>query len=161
MQVVKDTVVTFHYSLKLEDGNTLESSAGGEPLSYLHGSGNVIPGLEKGLEGKSAADEEFVVTVTPVEGYGEYNPQLQMRLPIKNLKSQGKLVANTMAVIETEEGPRQVMVIKVGRFHADVDANHPLSGQTLIFEINIEEVREATAEELEHGHVHGAGGHQH
>jgi len=161
MQVTKDHVVTFHYTLKLEDGSTLESSVDKEPLVYLHGTGNIIPGLEKGLEGKSAEDEEFSITVAPAEAYGEYNPELQMRLPIKNLKSQGKLTANTMAVIETEEGPRQVMVIKVGRFHADVDANHPLSGQTLVFEINIEDIREATAEELEHGHVHGPGGHQH
>ncbi|MCF6264443.1 MAG: peptidylprolyl isomerase [Xanthomonadales bacterium] len=161
MQVAKDRVVTLHYRLKLEDGSTLESSEGKEPLVYLHGTGNIIAGLEKGLEGKTAEDDEVSITVTPAEAYGEYNPELQMRMPIKNLKSQGKLKANTMAVIETEEGPRQVMVIKVGRFHADVDANHPLSGQTLVFEVNIDSVREASAEEIEHGHVHGPGGHQH
>ncbi|MCF6226064.1 MAG: peptidylprolyl isomerase [Xanthomonadales bacterium] len=161
MQVAKDRVVTLHYTLKLEDGSTLESSEGKEPLVYLHGMGNIIPGLEKGLEGKTAEDDEVSITVTPAEAYGEYNPELQMRMPIKNIKSQGKLKANTMAIIETEKGQRQVMVIKVGRFHADVDANHPLSGQTLVFEVNIDSVREASAEEIEHGHVHGPGGHQH
>ncbi len=161
MQVAKDRVVTLHYTLKLEDGSTLESSEGKEPLVYLHGTGNIIPGLEKGLEGKTAEDDEVSITVTPAEAYGEYNPELQMRMPIKNIKSQGKLKANTMAIIETEEGQRQVMVIKVGRFHADVDANHPLSGQTLVFEVNIDSVREASTEEIEHGHVHGPGGHQH
>ncbi len=160
MQVTNDKVISFHYSLKLADETPLESSENSEPLVYLHGKANIIPGLEKGLEGKSIGDE-FSVTVTPAEAYGEYNPQLQMRLPIKNLHAQGKLQANTLAIVQTEDGPRQVRVIKVGRFHADVDANHPLAGQTLTFDGKIEDIRDATEEELEHGHAHGPGGHQH
>ncbi len=160
MQVTNDKVVSFHYSLKLADQTQLESSENSDPMVYLHGKANIIPGLEKGLEGKSAGDE-FSITVAPAEAYGEYNPQLQMRLPIKNLKAQGKLQVNTLAVVQTDDGPRQVRVIKIGRFHADVDANHPLAGQTLTFDGKVEDIRDATDEELEHGHAHGPGGHQH
>ena len=160
MQVINDKVVSFHYSLKLADDTPLENSENSDPLVYLHGKANIVPGLEKGLEGKSIGDG-FSVTVNPAEGYGEYNPQLQMRMPIKNLQTKGKLKANTLAIVQTDDGPRQVRVTKVGRFHADVDANHPLAGQTLVFDGKIEDIRDATEEELMHGHAHGPGGHQH
>ena len=160
MNIADNTVVSFHYTLKNTQGATLESSHEGDPLSYLHGSGNIIPGLENALAGRTQGDE-FSVTVEPAEAYGEINQQLITRLPIKYLKSAGKLRAGTMAVVETQQGLRQVQVLKVGRFHADVDANHPLAGQALTFEVKVIEVREASAEEIAHGHVHGPGGHHH
>lgn len=160
MQVVANKVVTFHYTLRDADGAEMESSRGGEPLVYLHGHENIVPGLEKALEGKAAGDT-LNVTVSPAEGYGERRQDLEMRVSTKHLVWEGKLAAGSQAYLRTEHGPRVVTVLKPGKFMVDIDANHPLAGQTLVFDVEITEVRDALAEEIEHGHVHGPGGHHH
>lgn len=164
MQISKDKVVTFHYRLSNEKGKELETSHGEDPVAYLHGHGNIISGLEKGLEGKSSEDV-LTVKVEPKDGYGLRNEGATQRVPIKHLvgdkKQNSKLKPGAVVAINTEEGPRQVVVIKAGKFNVDVDTNHPLAGQVLSFDIEIQSVREATDEELEHGHAHGVGGHQH
>ncbi len=164
MQISKDTVVTFHYRLKDQDGNELESSHGHDPMAYLHGHGNIISGLEKGMEGQSA-DATFTVTVEPKDAYGERQEGAVQRVPIKHLhgdkKQNAKLKPGTVVAINTEDGQKQVVVVKAGKFNVDVDTNHPLAGKTLTFEIDVESVREASDEELAHGHAHGVGGHHH
>lgn len=156
----KDKVVQFHYTLKRADGSVIEDSRKGEPMAYLHGAGNIIPGLEKALAGKNAGDTLDVV-VTPDEGYGERRDGMTQRIPAKYLKHAGKLRPGMVVNVNTEEGPRSVTVIKVGLKTVDVDGNHPLAGETLHFSIDIVDVRDATAEEKSHGHAHGPGGHHH
>lgn len=160
MQIEKDRVASFHYELSDADGQAIEKSPDGQPMHYLHGANNIIPGLEDALEGRTAGDE-FEVTVEPAEAYGEYNPGNVHRIPLKRLQGAGQLQPGQLLQLQTEQGPMQVQVKKVGRFNVDVDANHPLAGQTLTFRVSVAEVREAAAEELEHGHAHGPGGHQH
>jgi FKBP-type peptidyl-prolyl cis-trans isomerase SlyD len=155
-----ETVVTFHYTLKDESGTELETSRGGDPTAYLHGANNIIPGLESAMTGRGSGDT-FSATVSPEEGYGLRNPDKVQRVPIKHLSFKGKLRPGTNVQLNTGEGMRAVTVIKAGRHTADIDTNHPLAGQTLVFDIEIMETRSATAEELSHGHVHGPGGHQH
>lgn len=160
MQVAAQKVVIFHYTLSDTSGNQMESSRDGEPLAYLHGADNIVPGLEKALEGKTAGDK-LVVTVEPAEGYGERRDDLLIRVSSKHLVYEGKLEEGTQAFLRTEHGPRVVTVLKPGKFMVDIDANHPLAGTTLVFDVEITEVRDPLPEELEHGHVHGPGGHHH
>jgi FKBP-type peptidyl-prolyl cis-trans isomerase SlyD len=160
MQIAKDTVVTFHYMLTEQGGDFRENSRDEEPVAYLYGHDNVLPGLESAMLGKQAGDA-VSVTLTPELAYGLRNPELQQRMSIKHLKFNGKLKAGDIAWVETQEGPRQVTVIKPGKFMAEVDTNHPLSGKTLTFDIEIMSVRVATEEEIAHGHAHGDGGHHH
>lgn len=160
MQIAKDTVASFHYILREEGGSFSEDSRGDHPVAYLHGHDNILPGLEAVLLGKQAGDK-VSVTLAPEQAYGVRNPQLQQRLSIKHLKYTGKLTAGDIAWIETEEGPRQVTVVKPGKFMAEVDTNHPLAGKTLTFEVEIVDVRAATEDEVAHGHAHGEGGHHH
>lgn len=160
MEISADSVVTFHYTLRNSEGDELESSRGGEPTAYLHGGRNVIAGLEKAMTGRSAGDV-FTATVEPAEAYGERHPERVQRVPMKHVIHKGKLRAGDTVQLNTSKGRRAVTVIKAGRHSADVDTNHPLAGQTLSFDIEIVEVRAATAEELSHGHAHGPGGHAH
>lgn len=167
MQITKDTVVTFHYRLKNEEGVEMESSQGSEPIAYLHGHGSIISGIEKGLEGKEVSDsgETFELVVAPKDAYGERQENAIQRVPIKHLhgdkKSLAKLKVGDIVAINTEDGAKQAVVVKPGKFNVDLDTNHPLAGKTLTFEIQVESVRAATAEELSHGHAHGVGGHHH
>lgn len=164
MIIDKDKVVSFHYRLTEENGQEIENSYDGEPVLFLQGHKNIVAGLEKAMEGKQAGDK-FSATVAPAEGYGERNEANQQRIPIKHLhgdkKSKAKLRPGMVVSVETEQGPRQVTVVKAGKFNVDVDSNHPLAGRTLVFEVEVVDVREATAEETSHGHAHGVGGHQH
>ena len=160
MSIAKDTVVQFHYTLKNDRGEQIESTVGAEPMAYLHGHGNIISGLEKALEGKSAGDA-LTVTVEPKDGYGERTETELQRIPLKHLQGARKWKPGMMAVVETDKGYRQVTLVKVGKFNADVDTNHPLAGMTLTFDVEIVEVRDATEEEKAHGHAHGVGGHHH
>jgi FKBP-type peptidyl-prolyl cis-trans isomerase SlyD len=160
MAITKDTVVQFHYTLKDADGTVIESSFGNEPMAYLHGHGNIIPGLEEAMEGKEA-NTEFTVTVPAEKAYGQRDEAAIQRVPAKHLQGAKKWKKGMVAHVETEQGQRQVTVIKVGKFMVDVDANHPFAGKELTFEVKVEEVRVATAEEIQHGHAHGIGGHQH
>ena len=155
-----DKVVTFHYSLRDEDNSLIESSEGKEPVIYMHGHANIVPGLEQQMDGKQRGDK-FSATVPPEGAYGLHDPNAVQRVPIKHLQSAGKLVAGQMVAVNTREGARHARVVKVGHFNVDLDLNHPLAGKTLVFDIEIVDVRAATPEELEHGHAHGPGGHGH
>lgn len=160
MQISKNAVVSFHYSLKNAQGEELENNRGENPTLYLHGANNIIPGLEKAMEGRSAGDS-FEIDLTPTEAYGERREDMAQRVPAKYLKHEGKLRPGQTVRINTDKGMRSATVIKVGKFSVDVDMNHPLAGQQLHFSIEIADVRQATAEEVQHGHAHGVGGHQH
>jgi FKBP-type peptidyl-prolyl cis-trans isomerase SlyD len=160
MIITSDKAVSFHYTLRNSEGEQLESSKDKEPLSYLHGAGNIIPGLENALEGKSIGDQ-FEATIPPAEAYGERTDASIQRIASKYLKNPRKLEPGQIVVLQTKQGPTQVTVVKVGRFNVDVDTSHPLAGQTLTFEVEITEVRDATEEELQHGHIHGPGGVEH
>lgn len=160
MNIENNKVVSFHYTLTNEKGETVESSRDREPMAYLHGAGNIIPGLEKALVGKMTGDQ-FEVTVQPNEAYGERKENGVQRIPAKHFKQAHSLQKGQRLVLQTKQGPVQVTVVKVGRFNIDVDTNHPLAGQALTFDVEVTEVRDATAEEISHGHVHGPGGAHH
>ncbi len=156
----KDKVVTFHYTLKNAAGEQMESSRDKDPMTYLHGANNIIAGLEKAMEGHAVKDE-FSVTVEPEEAYGLRNEANVQRVSLKRLKGIGKLSPGQVLNLQTNKGPVQVTVLKVGRFNIDVDGNHPLAGKSLTFDVEITDIRDASEEELTHRHVHGPGGHHH
>ena len=131
----------------------------GEPLAILFGRGQIIPGLEKAMDGHEAGDS-FKAAVTAADAYGERRDGLTQRIPKKHFGEQ-KLAPGMQVVLQTNFGPRAVTIQKVGMSVVDVDLNHPMAGKDLDFDIEIVEVREASAEELAHGHVHGEGGHHH
>ncbi|QEM81109.1 MULTISPECIES: FKBP-type peptidyl-prolyl cis-trans isomerase [Halomonas] len=160
MQIAQNSVVAFHYTLTNDAGEVLDSSEGREPLTYLHGAGNIIPGLEKELEGKSTGDK-LVAKVAPAEGYGEVQDQLVQEVPRDAFQGVDNIEAGMQFQAQTQGGPLMVTVTKVEGDTVTVDGNHPLAGQTLNFDVEITDVREASQEEIEHGHVHGEGGHQH
>lgn len=160
MQIAKDVVVSIHYTLKNDAGETLDSSAGGEPLAYLQGNGNLIAGLENALEGKQAGDK-LSVKILPTDGYGEYDKALVQQVPRRSFKGVGNLQVGMQFQVSSPQGPRAVTVTKVVGDMVTVDGNHPLAGQNLNFDVEVTDVRAATDEELAHGHVHGPGGHHH
>ncbi|MBN7770978.1 peptidylprolyl isomerase [Marinobacter daepoensis] len=160
MPVEKNQVVLFHYSVSDEQGKEVENSRSGEPNAYLHGHGGIIRGLEEALEGREAGDT-FSVTVSPDKAYGARRQDAVQRVPIKHLMGAKRWKPGMIAQVQTEQGPRHVVVVKVGHKFADVDTNHPMAGKTLTFDIEIIEVRAADADEIAHGHVHGPGGHHH
>jgi FKBP-type peptidyl-prolyl cis-trans isomerase SlyD len=152
--------VSFHYTLSNAQGEELESTRDRQPMTYLHGARNIIPGLEKALVGKVTGDR-FQVTIEPADAYGERKPGNIQRIPAKHFRDAKRLEPGQLVSIRTRRGPMQASVVKVGRFNVDVDANHPLSGQSLTFDVEVTAIRDATGEEISHGHVHGAGGVQH
>jgi FKBP-type peptidyl-prolyl cis-trans isomerase SlyD len=160
MKIEKDRVVRFHYAVAETGQASVENSKdGGQPLAILFGHGNIIPGLEKAMDGREAG-ESFKATVPAADAYGEKREGLTQRVPKKHFGAQ-KLEAGMQVVLQTNFGPRAVTIEKVGMSVVDVDLNHPMAGKDLDFDIEIVEVREASAEELAHGHVHGDGGHAH
>lgn len=158
MSIRKDSVVTFHYTLKDDGGTLIDRSSQGEPLAYLHGHGNLVAGLERELEGKSTGDQ-LSVSIPPGEGYGEYSKALVQTIPRRALKGIANITVGMRLQAQTEQGPKAVTVTNVTGDLVTIDANHPLAGKNLNFDVRIEDVRDATAEELAHGHVHGPGGH--
>ena len=164
MQVTADKVVSFHYDLKDSDGAQLETSYGSDPTLYLHGHANILASLESALESKVVGDK-VSVTLTPDQGYGERKEGAVQRIPIKHLHNhaalKNKLKPGSKVLVNTQHGPWEAIVLKVGKFNVDIDSNHPLAGKTLTFDIEIVEIRDATSEELAHGHAHGVGGHHH
>lgn len=159
MNIDKNSVVRFHYTVSEQGQEPTESSEGREPLAILVGHGNIIPGLEDAMMGK-AAGERFEVEVPAAQAYGERREGLTQRVPKKHFEGQ-PLQPGMQVVLNTNFGPRAVTIEKVGMTVVDVDLNHPIAGKDLHFAIEVVEVREASAEELEHGHVHGEGGHHH
>ena len=159
MKIEKDRVVRFHYTVSEVGQEPIESSKDRDPLAILIGHGNIIPGLEKAMDGREAG-ESFGVDVPAAEAYGEKREGLTQRVPKKHFGSQ-RLAPGMQVVLNTNFGPRAVTIEKVGMSVVDVDLNHPMAGKDLHFDVDIVDVREASAEELEHGHVHGEGGHHH
>ncbi len=154
MTIAKDRVVTLDYNLKDADGELIDSSEGGEPLVYLHGNDNIIAGLEKHLLGKSAGDE--VACVVPAkEGYGERDESLVFTVSKSDFGEGAAIEPGMQFEAHGEEGAQIVTVKTVAGDEVTVDANHPLAGEELHFTVKVVDVREATAEELAHGHVHG------
>lgn len=164
MRIEENSVVSFHYTLSEVEGEQLEASDRAHPMSYLYGHGNILAGLERAMKGKQTGDK-FQITLSPAEAYGARQENAEQRIAIKHVVTQGKrkpVLRPGMAVkINTEKGPRDVRILKVGKFNIDVDTNHPLAGLSLNFDIEIADVREATSEEISHRHVHGPGGHAH
>lgn len=155
MQIAKDKVVSIEYTLKDDQGTLLDTSEGRDPLAYLHGAGNIIPGLEQALEGKQAGDQ-LSVRIEAKDAYGERNDQLQQDVPRELFEGVDDVQAGMQFQAQTEAGVQVVTVKAVADDTVTVDANHPLAGVPLNFDVNIVEVRNAEAEELEHGHVHGS-----
>ena len=160
MKVEKDHIVQFHYQLKDDTEQLIEDSRKGEPMAYLHGHNNIFAKMETALQDKSVGDS-FAVTLAPEDAYGIRQENANQRISRKHIVNKGKLQAGMTVNVNTDKGQRQVVVSKVGKFVVDVDTNHPLAGKTLTFDIEIMDIRQATGEELSHGHAHGAGGHQH
>ncbi len=163
MQIVKNKVGFIHYELKDEQGQVLDSSAGREPLGYIQGIGNLIPGLESELEGKKIGDKISTV-IQPKDAYGEIDGNRILIVPKGNFqKNEGEpeLEAGIRVQVDSNEGPQIALVTKIEGENVTLDLNHPLAGVTLHFDVEVVNVRDAEAVELEHGHVHGPGGHQH
>lgn len=162
LKMIKDnSVVTIHYELKNSEGEVLDSSKGQEPLVYLQGAGNIIVGLEEELTGKKVGDEINAV-IPPEKGYGMPVDALIQTVP-RTAFGEGidQVTVGMRFQAETEQGPVPVVVTAMEDDTVTVDGNHPLSGQELHFKVSVSEVRDASAEEVEHGHVHGPGGHDH
>jgi FKBP-type peptidyl-prolyl cis-trans isomerase SlyD len=160
MIIGKDTVVTMDYTLTDTAGKVLDSSNGAEPLSYLHGAGNIIPGLEQAMEGKNVGDT-VKATVPPEQGYGVRREELVAPVQRKSFGGIKEIKPGMQFQANTEHGPRVVTVVSVTDDEVTIDANHELAGKTLVFDVKIVNVRAATAEEVAHGHAHGPGGHHH
>lgn len=154
MNIGEKCVVAFHYTLTNSDGETLDTSSGGEPLKYLHGASNIVPGLEKALEGKSAGDK-LKVAVKPQDAYGEVNPELVQKVPRAAFDGAPEIKPGMQFQAQGPNGQVQIITVReVAGDEVTVDANHPLAGEVLHFDIAVEDVREATEEEIAHGHVH-------
>lgn len=157
MTIADKRVVSIHYTLTNEDGQTLDTSTGRAPLTYLHGARNIIPGLETALAGKDVGDQ-LQVTVPPEEAYGEFDEELVQTVPHEAFDGVEDVKPGMQFEARSPEGGAQVVVVKeVGDEGVVIDGNHPLAGQVLHFDVTVEEVREATDEEVAHGHVHEPG----
>jgi FKBP-type peptidyl-prolyl cis-trans isomerase SlyD len=160
MQIATHTVATIDYTLTTDEGEVVDTSQGSEPLAYVHGVGGLVPGLEAALAGKRAG-EMLRVRVEPAEGYGERDESLVARVPRTQLPGGAKLEVGMQFQARGPDGTQVVTLVKLDEQAAWLDANHPLAGMALNFAVTVVAVRAATPEELEHGHVHGAGGHHH
>ena len=160
MQIEQNSVVTLHYTLKDNDGNVIDQSDDGSFL-YLHGAMNIIPGLENALAGKSAGDE-FSVSVSPEEGYGAKDPERIQEVPKEMFDNADEIKPGVQFHAQGPDGNAVVVtVIEVKDEAVVIDGNHALAGVDLNFSVTVVDVREATEEEISHGHVHGEHGHQH
>lgn len=160
MQIAENSVAAFHYTLTDDQGQVIDSSAGREPLTYLHGSGEIVPGLEKEMAGRKVGDV-FTVRVAAEEGYGVHHAELMQEVPKAAFQGVEDIHPGMQFQGRGPQGEINVTVAKVEGDTVYIDGNHPLAGQNLNFAIEVTDVRAASAEELAHGHVHGAGGHHH
>jgi len=160
MQVATNKAVTIHYTLTNQAGDVVDSSRDGEPLDYIHGIGALVSGLESELDGKSIGDS-IAVTVQPEDGDGHKTPELIQSVPKEAFQFDGDIEVGMRFQAETDHGVELVEVVAVDDETVTVDANHPLAGETLNFDVEIVAVRDATAEEVEHGHIHAEGGCSH
>ncbi len=159
LMIGKNAVVAIHYTLKDDTGQVMDSSSGGEPLTYLHGANNLIAGLENELNGKTAG-QSFTATIPPAEAYGETNPALIQKVDKEMFQGVDKIEPGMAFTAQGPQGQQQIMVTAVEGDQVTVDANHPMAGKTLHFDVEVVSVRDATKQELDHGHVH-AHGHDH
>lgn len=153
-------VVSIHYTLTDDAGNMLDSSINSEPLHYLHGADNLIPGLENELTGK-AVGSAFKVKVPPEDAYGIYNDDLVQTVPLDLFKGVEEVKPGMQFETQVANGPELIIVTDVSNGQVTVDGNHPLAGKTLHFDVTVEAIRDATSEELEHGHPHTGHDHHH
>lgn len=160
MKVAENMVVLIDYTLTDNDGDVIDSSEGAGPLAYLHGAGNIIPGLEAALLGKEAGDD-VKASIEPENAYGERQEEMKQDVPKELFGGVDNIEVGMQFQSETDQGPVMVTVVTIGEEMITVDGNHPLAGVHLNFDVTIREVREPSEEELEHGHVHGEGGHHH
>lgn len=161
MKIAANTVVSLEYSLHLGDG-VIEEGTGpdGEPFVYLYGSGHIVPGLERQLDGLEVGDTRSVV-VAPAEGYGERDPQAMRTVPISAFSGRPIQVGDELFAVDDDDNQMPVRVEQVDGDQVTVDLNHPLAGKTLHFSVTIKDVRPASEEEIAHRHAHGDGGHHH
>jgi FKBP-type peptidyl-prolyl cis-trans isomerase SlyD len=155
MQITDKAAVSIHYTLTTPGGEQLDSSIGDEPLLYLHGMANIIPGLEAALVGKSVGDK-FNVSIEPAPAYGEIDPEM-VQVVSKRMFEDMDLEVGMQFHADVSHGSGIITVTEIDGDDVTVDGNHPLAGETLIFDVEVIDVRPATADELAHGHVHGAG----
>jgi FKBP-type peptidyl-prolyl cis-trans isomerase SlyD len=160
MQIADRCVASFHYTLTNDAGEVIDSSSERGPLLYLHGAGNIVTGLEKAMTGRSAGDQ-FKVAVSPEEGYGPRVEALIQQLPRSAFGGVPDLEVGMQFRAESSMGPVNIVIAEIDGDLVTVDGNHPLAGETLHFAVEVTDVRAASEEELEHGHVHGEGGHEH
>ncbi|MEK1906547.1 MAG: peptidylprolyl isomerase [Pseudomonas sp.] len=161
MLIAANKAVSIDYTLTNDAGEVIDSSAGGAPLAYLHGAGNIIVGLEKALEGKQAGDE-LTAVIEPADAYGEYSAELVATLNRSMFEGVDELEVGMQFHASGPDGGMQIVTIRdLDGDDVIVDGNHPLAGQRLTFQVKVVSVREALAEELAHGHIHGEGGHHH
>ena len=160
MQIAKNAVVEMEYTLRNAEGEVLDTSSGRGPMAYLHGFQNIIPGLEKELEGKTLG-AEFRVKVEAAEAYGERDESLISEVDKAELSAIPDLEIGMQLQAQSSQGVRVLTVTNIEKDTVTLDANHPLAGVELHFEVKVTKVRKATEEELAHGHVHGPGGHHH
>ena len=158
---LRRNVVAIDYTLSNDAGEVIDSSAGAEPLVYLHGAGNIIAGLEKALAGKAVGDE-LDVSIEPEDAYGEYSAELITNLGREMFEGVDQLEVGMQFHASAPDGGMQIVTIRdIDGDQVTIDGNHPLAGQQLNFKVKVVSVRAASEEELAHGHVHGEGGHQH
>ncbi len=161
MLIAANKAVSIDYTLTNDAGEVIDSSAGGAPLVYLQGAGNIIVGLEKALEGKQAGDE-LSVAIEPADAYGEYSAELVATLNRSMFEGVEELEVGMQFHASGPDGGMQIVTIRdIEGDDVIVDGNHPLAGQRLNFQVKVVHVRDAHAEELAHGHIHGEGGHHH
>lgn len=159
LMIGKNAVVSINYTLTNDAGEVMDTSEGREPLTYLHGANNLIPGLEKEMEGKTSG-QSFKVTIPPAEAYGESNPELVQTLSKDMFKGVDKVEPGMGFTAQGPQGEQHIVVTAVDGDQVTIDANHPMAGKTLHFAVEIVNVRDASEEEIEHGHVHD-GSHDH
>lgn len=160
MNIENGKVVSIHYTLTDDTAKVLDTSDGGEPLVYLHGKGNIIPGLEKALNGKVKGDK-FTVTLQPEDAYGPRDDNMKQSIPRSQFPKEEKIEVGMSFQADTPQGPMVLHILTVNDQEVTVDANHPLAGVPLTFVVEVDSVRDASAEEMKHGHAHGPGGHHH
>jgi FKBP-type peptidyl-prolyl cis-trans isomerase SlyD len=160
VKIENNRVAQIHYTLKDDQGEILDSSVGQNPLPYIHGVGALIPGLEKELAGKKAGDK-FTAVIAPADGYGDYDKEQVFQVPADGFDGDDELELGMQVQLDSENGPMTATITAIEGEEVTLDLNHPLAGVSLYFDVEVIEVREATKQELEHGHVHTPGHHHH
>lgn len=158
MQVANNMAVSIHYTLTNDEGEVIDSSIGSDALVYLHGKGNIISGLERELAGK-AVGEQFTVRILAEDAYGEFMPERVQVIPRSMFEGIDHLEVGMQFHADVSEGPGIVSIVDIDGDDITIDGNHPLAGMPLTFDVEIVDIRPATSEELDHGHVHGPGCH--